>query len=176
MGEVNLYIALLWRLNELIYEKCLDWCLPRILFLSTILYLIKEVEETDLNKDTYSVCVSPSHVLPHCTCSVLPDSVTPWTVVCKAPLSMEFSWQEYWSGLSFPSPRYLPEPGTPSGSLAYPALASGFLITSATWCVCVCVCVCVFMYLGKESVCSAGDLGLIPLVPPGVCMSIYICW
>ena len=145
MGEVNLYIALLWRLNELIYEKCLDWCLPRILFSSTILYFIKEVEETDLNKDTYSVCVSPSHVLPHCTCSVLPDSVTPWTVVCKAPLSMEFSWQEYWSGLSFPSPRYLPEPGTPSGSLAYPALASGFLITSATWCVCVCVCVCVYL-------------------------------
>ena len=65
MGDVNLYIALLWRLNELIYGKCLDWCLPRILFSSTILYFIKEVEkETDLNKDTYSVCVSPSLVLP----------------------------------------------------------------------------------------------------------------
>ena len=71
----------------------------------------------------------------HCMRSVLPDSATPWTVVCKAPLSTEFSWQEYWSGLSFPSPRYLPEPGTPSGSLASPALASGFFITSATWCV-----------------------------------------
>ena len=30
--------------------------------------------------------------------------VTPWTVVCQAPLSMEFSRQEYWSGLPFPSP------------------------------------------------------------------------
>ena len=29
--------------------------------------------------------------------------VTPWTVVCQAPLSMEFSRQEYWSGLPFPS-------------------------------------------------------------------------
>ena len=30
--------------------------------------------------------------------------VTPWTVAYKAPLSMEFSRQEYWSGLPFPSP------------------------------------------------------------------------
>ena len=30
--------------------------------------------------------------------------VTPWTVACQAPLSMEFSRQEYWSGLPFPSP------------------------------------------------------------------------
>ena len=30
--------------------------------------------------------------------------VTPWTVACQAPLSMEFSRQEYWSGLLFPSP------------------------------------------------------------------------
>ena len=36
---------------------------------------------------------------------------TPWTVVYKAPLSMEFSRQEYWSGLPFPSPGDLPDPG-----------------------------------------------------------------
>ena len=30
--------------------------------------------------------------------------VTPWTVTGQSPLSMEFSWQEYWSGLPFPSP------------------------------------------------------------------------
>ena len=30
--------------------------------------------------------------------------VTPWTVACQAPLSMGFSSQEYWSGLSFPPP------------------------------------------------------------------------
>ena len=35
---------------------------------------------------------------------------TPWTVVHQAP-SMGFSRQEYWSGLPFPSPRYLPHPG-----------------------------------------------------------------
>ena len=36
--------------------------------------------------------------------------MTPWTVACQAPLSMEFSRQEYWSGLPFPAPRDLPEP------------------------------------------------------------------
>ena len=34
----------------------------------------------------------------------------------QAPLSMEFFWQEYWSGLSFPSPGDLPDPGIESGS------------------------------------------------------------
>ena len=37
--------------------------------------------------------------------------VTPWTVVHQAPPSIEFSRQEYWSGLPFPSPRDLPGPG-----------------------------------------------------------------
>ena len=38
--------------------------------------------------------------------------MTPWTVACQAPLSTEFSRQEYWSGLPFPSPGDLPDPGT----------------------------------------------------------------
>ena len=37
--------------------------------------------------------------------------VTPWTIVHQAPLSMGFSRQEYWSGLPFPSPGDLPDPG-----------------------------------------------------------------
>ena len=37
--------------------------------------------------------------------------VTPWTVAYEAPLSMEFSRQEYWSGLPYPSPGDLPDPG-----------------------------------------------------------------
>ena len=36
---------------------------------------------------------------------------TPWTVAYQAPQSMEFSRQEYWSGLPFPSPEDLPNPG-----------------------------------------------------------------
>ena len=37
--------------------------------------------------------------------------VTPWTIACQAPPSMGFSRQEYWSGLTFPSPGDLPDPG-----------------------------------------------------------------
>ena len=36
--------------------------------------------------------------------------VTPWTTAHQTPLSMEFSRQEYWSGLLFPSPKDLPNP------------------------------------------------------------------
>ena len=44
--------------------------------------------------------------------------VTPWTVAYQAPLSMGFSIQEYWSGLPFPSPGDLPDPGIEPGSPA----------------------------------------------------------
>ena len=40
-----------------------------------------------------------------------PTLVTPWIVVCQAPLSMGFPRQEYWSGLPFPSPGDLANPG-----------------------------------------------------------------
>ena len=46
---------------------------------------------------------------------------TPWTVAYQAPLSMEFSRQEYWSGLPFPSPGDLPDPGIESRSPALQA-------------------------------------------------------
>ena len=46
---------------------------------------------------------------------------TPWTVACQAPLSMEFSRQQYWSGLLFPSPGDLPDPGIKPGSPALQA-------------------------------------------------------
>ena len=58
-------------------------------------------------------------------CLVVSDSVTPWTVACQAPLSMDFSRQEYWSGLLFPSPGYLPHPGIEPAS---PALEGGFFM------------------------------------------------
>ena len=41
---------------------------------------------------------------------------TPWTSACEAPLSMGFSRQEYWSGLSFLLPGDLPDPGIELGS------------------------------------------------------------
>ena len=51
---------------------------------------------------------------------------TPQTVAHQAPISMEFSRQEYWSGLPFPSPGDLSNPGIESASLA---LAAEFFAT-----------------------------------------------
>ena len=50
---------------------------------------------------------------------------TRWTVAFQAPLSVRFSRQEYWSGLSFPSPGDLPDPGIEPT----PALAGRFFAT-----------------------------------------------
>ena len=47
------------------------------------------------------------------TCSFM----TPWTVACQAPLSMEFFRQDYWSGVPFSSPKDLPNPGIKPTSL-----------------------------------------------------------
>ena len=52
----------------------------------------------------------------HCCAQLF---VTPWTVAYQAPPSKEFSREEYWSGLPFPSPGDLPDPGIESG---FPAL------------------------------------------------------
>ena len=49
--------------------------------------------------------------------------MTSWTIACQAPLSMEFSRQEYWSGLPFPTPGDLPDPGIQLTSLMSPVLA-----------------------------------------------------
>ena len=46
---------------------------------------------------------------------------TPWTVAYQAPPSMGFSRQEYWSGLPFPSPVDLPDPGIEPGSPTFQA-------------------------------------------------------
>ena len=69
---------------------------------------------------TCSVCVCVSR-------SVVTDSLQPHC------LSMEFFRQKYWSGLPFPSPGDLPDPGIEPATFASPALASGFFATSTTW-------------------------------------------
>ena len=51
----------------------------------------------------------------------------------QGPLSMGFSWQEYWSGLPFPLAGDLPHPGIEPTSLMSPALTGRFFTPSATW-------------------------------------------
>ena len=52
--------------------------------------------------------------------------VTPWTVACQVPLFVEFSRQEYWSGLPFSSPRDHPDSGIKP---AFSAIEGGFFTT-----------------------------------------------
>ena len=74
------------------------------------------------------------------TGSVMSDPLTTWAVARQAPLSMEFSRQEYWSGLPFPSPGDLPYPGVELKPPAFqadslPSEPSGkpILISFAWW-------------------------------------------
>ena len=61
-----------------------------------------------------------------CMCVCVCVCVCACSVVCRAPLSMEFSRQEYWHGLPFPTPGDLPNPGTEPMAPATPALAGRF--------------------------------------------------
>ena len=63
------------------------------------------------------------------SCSVVSNSATPWTLAHQAPLSMGFSWWEYWNGLPFPPPGDLPKPGIEAMSPLSPALTGGILST-----------------------------------------------
>ena len=64
-----------------------------------------------------------------CVCSATSDSITPWNVACQALLSMEFSRQEYWRGLPFPTLGDLPNPGIEPASHESSALAGSFFTT-----------------------------------------------
>ena len=86
-------------------------------------------------------------------------TVTLWAVARRVPPSMEFSWQEYWSGLPFPSPEDLPNAGMESPSLGSPAFGRQILYQCATR-------EAPYGFPcgsnGKESACNARGLGSIP--------------
>ena len=63
-----------------------------------------------------------------CVLSHIQLFATPWTVTLQAPLSMEFSRQEYWSGVPFPPPGDLPNTGIEPESPIAPELAGRFLM------------------------------------------------
>ena len=74
--------------------------------------------------------------------------VTPWTVASRL---LGFSRQEHWSGLPFPTPRDLSDPGIEPTSLKSPALTDRFFITIATWgaldCYLASLCLCSLMHI-----------------------------
>ena len=80
----------------------------------------------------YHIQSSQYHIV--CVCVGVTQScptATPWTVAHQAPLSKGFSRQEYWSGLSYPPPEDLPNPGIKLTSPASPALAGEFFTTGS---------------------------------------------
>ena len=78
-----------------------------------------EVQILDLyHQVIFSVASEKCESVNH---SVVSNSATPWIVAHQAPLSMEFSRQEYWSGLPFPPLGDLPNPGIKLRSPAFQA-------------------------------------------------------
>ena len=77
-------------------------------------------------EETKCVCC----VCAYCHFSRVRLFATPWAIARQAPLSMGFSREEHLSGLPFPPPGDLPDPGIKPTS---PALAGGFFPTSAVW-------------------------------------------
>ena len=85
--------------------------------------------------------------------------VTPWTVGCQDPPSTGFPRQEYWSGLPFPSPGDLSDPGIKPVSLCIagrffttepPGKPCMYVLVYVHMGVCVCVCVCVWRERKKK--------------------------
>ena len=79
---------------------------------------------------------APSSYTPNVTSCMHAQSLsgvqlfeTPWTVACQVPLPMGFFRQEFWSGLQFPPPGDLPDPGIKPASPESPELAGRFF----TW-------------------------------------------
>ena len=90
--------------------------------------------------DAFSMCAKSLQL-----CPTLCD---PMDCRPQAPLSMEFSRQEYWSGLPCPSPWDLPNPGIKPTS---PVSAGRFFTTSATWEATLCTCLCLNFLFYKDT-------------------------
>ena len=97
----------------------------------------------ELYLTTFTVCLESGMVVVEtgvCVCVCVLSCFsrvhlfeTPRTVALQAPLSMGFSWQEYWCGLPCPFPGDFPNPGIKPMSLMSPALAGRFFTTSTAW-------------------------------------------
>ena len=105
--------AYLWLIHVDIWQKPTQYCKAIILQL-----------KKKYIKSSVQVKLLQSHVQ---------FSVILLTVAHQAPLSMGFSKGEYWSGLLWPPPRDLPNPGIELISLMSPELAGRFFTTSAIW-------------------------------------------
>ena len=124
---VSTIFSLMWKLKRGLFYQCmLSWghwiCLN---LEEKLLHLVQHFDliflPSLLHPSCYLNCyittMTFASMLSHFSCVLL--SVTLGTVACQAPLPMGFSRQEYWSGLPFPSPGYLPYSGMEPGLLDF---------------------------------------------------------
>ena len=118
-----------------------EWLFFSLIFLTSMTFLKNMLLVTVIYLAGFLSRTSCVLCLRSCPFPVLPDIgftryvcvlshiwlfATTWTIAHKAPLPMGFTRQEYWSGLPFPSPGYLPNSGIKPKSLQSPTLADGF--------------------------------------------------
>ena len=121
--------GLLWRLASCCQTNWLPhrapWAISWLHHLSSFYSSYSTLTCRDLSSWSLLLAELKLKVLVTQSCPTLCDSMD-----CshQASLSMEFSWQEYWSGLPFPSPEDLPEPGIKHG---FPALQTDSLPTES---------------------------------------------
>ena len=92
------------------------------------LYLLKFLNHEDVSSELL-VCVCVCVCARTCAQPSLTLCTSMDCMACQAPLSKEFSRQEYWRGLPFPTPGNLPDLGIKPASLSSPTLAGGFFTT-----------------------------------------------
>ena len=134
--------------------KCMEWLSTSFVFREIKIKTTKRYHYTSItvakiqNTDNTKVLIRMWNILSCCWCNIKTiqplwstawcvrakllqscPTLCEWTVACQTPLSMEFSRQEYCSGLPCP----LPDPGIKLTSLTSPALAGRFFIISAAW-------------------------------------------
>ena len=106
---------------------CTMFHFPKLTWPGTLVWTSICLRQNTTRGTLRDVCVC-IHTVCVCvlSCSVSDSLRPPWTVTVQAPLSMESSRQECWSGLPLPTPGDLPDPGIELVFLASPALAGGF--------------------------------------------------
>ena len=91
-----------------------------------VLLLRLKPDEHPVSRHPEEAVLTNDHESAHCWC------LPPAWVAHQSPLSMQFSRQEYWSGVHGPPPGVLPNPGMELTFLRSPTLAGRFFPTSAT--------------------------------------------
>ena len=122
--ELTILSPLIWTTG---LERML-WVLPIWLFLLT--------EPVNFCQYSFPLCLccwGERHACVLSHFSHVQLFATLWAITPQVPLTRGFSRQEYWSGLPFPSPGNLPDPGIKPTSLASPTSAGRFFTTNATW-------------------------------------------